>query len=160
MHKRKFITLALALIFANGVFAQKTETQNSQEIQLGPIRHQSLPTDLLKRIRAVTDLFEPVDGISFDAAVDLYKRDLHPEQNLVLFEEMARAYEYFCKSRCTATTEKQDVYQTLLLRTMFEDDEVKRRVQVKVLKPQEVEVIIKLYKLPPMPIEVGPGMQR
>ncbi len=157
MRMYKLITTAVALSFASSVFAQKAETMNPQDIQLSPTRHQSLPADLLKRIRANTDLFESIDGISYTAAVDLYKRDLHPEENLILFEEMARAYKFFCKGRCTASAEKQEVYRTLLLRTMFEDGEVKRRVQAKVLKPQEVDALVKLYKLPPKPIDVVQG---
>ena len=55
---------------------------------------------MLKRIRATTDTFERIDGMSYEQAVDLYKRDLDPEANLVLWEEVVRAHKIFCQKRC------------------------------------------------------------
>ena len=38
--------------------------------------------------------------MSYEQAVDLYKRDLDPEANLVLWEEVVRAHKIFCQKRC------------------------------------------------------------
>jgi len=134
--------------------AQKVTEINPNDIQLSPYRHKELPPALLKRIRATTDVFEKIDGISYEKAVDLYKRDLNPEENLVLWEEMARSYTIFCKSRCTTAPERMDVYRALLLRSMFAEEEAVRRTQPKVLSVAEVGSVVKLYRLPPKPIDV------
>jgi len=135
-------------------FAQKTTVVNPNDVQLSPYRHKELPPALLKRIRATTDVFEKVDGLSYEKAVDLYKRDLNPEENLVLWEEMVKGYTTFCKARCTTAPERMDVYRALLLRSMFEEQEAIQRTQPKVLSAAEVSSVVKLYRLPAKPIDV------
>lgn len=82
----KFILICLAAIstLCAEATAQKTVTIDPKDIQLSPYRHKELPPFLLKRIRATTDTFEKIDGVTYDQAVDLYRRDLDPESNLVL----------------------------------------------------------------------------
>jgi len=82
---------------------------------------------------------------------------LNPEDNLVLWEEMVRAYSAFCKARCSTAPERADVYRALLLRTMYEEPVAASRTQPKVLTPAEVHAVMKLYRLPPKPIEVMKG---
>ena len=136
------------------VLAQKTTIVDPNSIQLSPRRHAELPASLLERIRNTTNVFEKIDGISYAQAVDLYKRDLNPEENLLLFEEMAKAYLAFCKERCKSAAEQKEVYRALLLRTMFEHREAVRRAEPRVLTVAEVEQVVKLYRLPARPIPV------
>jgi len=116
--------------------------------------HKELPPSLLKRIKATTDTFEKIDGLSYEQAVDLYKRDLDPESNLVLWEEMVRAYKIFCAKRCTTMPEQTDVYRSLLLRTMFSEDESINRSKLNVLSVNEARSVMKLYRIAPKPIDV------
>lgn len=145
------------LFFQMPGFAQKTTVMNPNDIQLSPHRHKELAPLLLKRIRATTDVFESIDGLSYERAVDLYKRDLNPEENLVLWEEMVRAYLIFCKGRCLSGPERADVYRALLLRSMFEEPEAIQRTQPKLLSAAEVRNVVKLYRLPAKPIDVVKG---
>lgn len=132
----------------------QTMTVDPNTIQLSPHRHTKLPSALLVRIKETTDVFEKIDGISYERAVDLYKRDLNPEENLVLWEEMARAYKLFCQDRCATGQEQQDVYRSLLLRTMYPADEALRRVKLQALKRAEAAAVMRLYRLPAKPIDV------
>ncbi len=47
-----------------------------------------------------------------------------------------------------------DVYRTLLLRSMFSNEEVLTRSDLKVLSSTEAKEIMQLYTLPPKPIDV------
>jgi hypothetical protein len=134
--------------------AQDTVLVDPKDIRFSPYRHKDLPAALLTRIRATTDVFEKVDGMSYEKAVDLYKRDLNPEENLVLWEEMARAYKIYCASRCSTAPERMDVYRALLLRSMFEENEAVLRTEPKMLNSTEVRAVVKLYRLPAKPIDV------
>ena len=40
------------------------------DIQFGDYIHGTLPEELLNRIKATTDVFESVDGVTFEKAVD------------------------------------------------------------------------------------------
>jgi hypothetical protein len=156
MRITRFVLFAL-LLSQSCAFAQKAATVNPNEIQLSPHRHKELPPELLKRIRATTDVFEKIDGLSYEKAVDLYKRDINPEENLVLWEEMVRGYTSFCKTRCATAPERMDVYRALLLRSMFDEQEAIQRTQPRVLTTAEVRSVVKLYRLPAKPIDVVKG---
>ena len=155
--RTNLLALVVLLLAQSYAFAQKTAVVNPNDMQLSPYRHTELPASLLKRIRATTDVFEKVDGLSYEKAVDLYKRDLNPEENLVLWEEMVRGYTSFCKARCTTADERMDVYRALLLRSVFEEKEAIRRAQPMVLTPAEVQAVVKLYRLPAKPLDVVKG---
>jgi hypothetical protein len=147
----------LALVFCAvscPCVAQQAASMSPKDVQLSGYHQKELPASLLARIKATTDTFEVVDGIAYEDAVDLYKRDVNPEENLVLWEEMARAYKIFCKSRCTSTDERMDVYRSLLLRTMYTESEALRKSRLKVLQPSEAAAAMQLYRLPPKPIAV------
>lgn len=157
MRPISFLAFLVCLTSSLPSNAGQTVTVNPNDIQMSEYRHKELPPALLKRIKAVTDTFEIIDGISYDKAVDLYKRDLNPEENLVLWEEMAKGYKSFCAFRCKSPQERMDVYRLLLLRSMFNDKESLKRANLKVLQPSEATAVLKLYHLPPKPIEVVEG---
>ena len=157
MHRFLHFTLFICLIASVPCFAQKTVMMNPKDIQISDYHHKELPPTLLKRIKTTTDTFEIIDGLSYEKAVDLYKRDLNPEGNLVLWEEMVREYKSFCVKRCKSPEERMDVYRLLLLRSMFDDQESLKRANLKVLNISEAAAVLKLYRLPPKPIDVVKG---
>ena len=132
----------------------KTVTIDPNNIQFNSYVHKELTPELLKRIKATTDVFEIVDGTSYEKAVDLYKRDLDPESNIIIWEEMAKVYKKFCNNRCTTQPERMDVFRALLLRSMFSETEALQRLNTEVLNKQEAKFIVSQYSLEPKPIEV------
>jgi hypothetical protein len=150
----RFVLLAAFLSGASLCSAQELKTIDPNKVQLSGYHHSELPPALLARIKMTTDTFESIDGISYEMAVDLYKRDVEPEDNLVLWEEMMRAYKMFCTGRCSSADERKDVYTSLLLRTAYPEDEALKRSRLTVLQPSEAEAVMKLYRLPAKPIEV------
>lgn len=142
------------LTISSALSAQVPATMDPNQLEIAPYRHKTLPPALLTRIRAVTNTFEPVDGISYEQAIDLYRRDVNPEEQLVLYEEMARAYRQFCAARCAAKNEKVEVYQLLLLRTMFPSEQAVARATLQVLGAAEARRVVGLYSLPAKPIAV------
>ena len=148
------IIALLALLATANTSAGETITVDPNEVSLNEHVHSSLPPELLPRIKATTNIFEPVDGISYEQAVDLYKRDLNPESNLVIWEEMARVYTAFCAARCTSPEERMDVYRTLLLRSMYSPEETINNLQLNVISKAEALSIVSQYKLKAEPIPV------
>ena len=149
------LTLASLLTIINfSVMANQNETVDPNEIQLSPIIHESLPEPLLKRIKSVTDVFESVDGISYEQSVNLYRRDLNPEANLVIYEEMAKAYSQFCENRCASENEKLEAYRAVLLRSMFSSEDTLTQLEFNSLSKAEAIELLNGYKLEPEPITV------
>lgn len=134
----------------------KAESQimNPEDISRGEYIHENLPKSFLKRVKATTDVFEPIDGISYEQAVDLYKRDPDPEKNIVLWEEMARVFELFCEQNCKSLDKKQEVYKALLIISMFPSDQVNQYLEPQILTKTEVKSLTSMYNLAPQPIPV------
>jgi hypothetical protein len=154
--KNYIITLfVIGLSLSQSVFGkEKIVTMDPDEIQISDYMHEKLPQEMLSRIKITTDTFEIVDGISYANAVDLYKRDLDPESDLVIWEEMARVYNMFCESRCETDAERKEVYRALLLRSMFTSQESISKLQPTALSIEEAKSIISQYRLKAQPIVV------
>ena len=153
MNLIKVVILAINFSFLS-LARGETITMNPNDIKLNNYVHKNLSPELLKRIKATTDVFEVIDGISYNEAVDLYKRDLDPESNLIIFEEMARVYKKICNSRCSTKAEKLDVYQILLLRSMFSSEETLSKLKTSVITRKQAEYIVSQYRLKAKPIDV------
>lgn len=151
----KLLIVLITCTLSMNSFAEKnTAVVDPNSIQASKYIHQSLPTNLLKRIKAIKDVFETVDGISYEQAVDLYRRDLNPEKELVIFEEIAKVYQSYCNSHCKTKTEKEDVYRLLVTRSMFTKKETLLRFAPMTLRKEQIESILNQYTLAAKPIDV------
>lgn len=132
----------------------ETQMMDPNEIAFSDYQHDSFPDAFLNRIRATTDAFEEIDGVSFEQAVDLYRRDFDPESNIVIWEEMVRVYDLYCAKNSPDLATKKDVYNVLLLASMFPKDEVLKRVNADNLNDKDIEHLVSSYSLAPEPIGV------
>lgn len=149
-----FIVFMACTLSMNSYAEQNVSVVDPNSIKASKYVHQSLPSNLLKRIKAITDVFETVDGISYEQAVDLYKRDLNPEKELVIFEEIAKVYQSYCNSHCKTKTEKEDVYRLLITRSMFTKKETLLLFKPMTLRKEQIEIILNQYTLAAEPITV------
>jgi hypothetical protein len=152
--KKILLLIALFSMSFVSMASDNQMTMNPNKVKYNNYSHKELPASLLPRIKATTDVFEIVDGISYKKAIDLYKRDLDPESNLLIWEEMANVYKDFCKSRCNSHSERMDVYRALLLRSRLPTSEAIERLETKVITRKEAIGIMSKYTLKPQPIAV------
>lgn len=140
------------------VFSQipRAETQiiDPNTVAINEYVHEKLSDSLLKRIKVTTDVFEPIDDMSFEEVVDLYKRDFHPEDNIAIWEEMARVFTMFCEVNCQNMDKKKEVYKALLITSMFPKDQVYQYLQPQLLSKKEVQSLTTMYILPSKSIGV------
>lgn len=68
----------------------------------GPIRHRNLPDDLLRRIRAFKEILAEVDTTPLADVIDDFRRDVHPEREIAVWEHIANAYQLFLAAHPTA----------------------------------------------------------
>ena len=155
---KKLSLLLTSLLTACGVSTAadepETKLMNPNEIAFSEHRHESFSEAFLARIKFTTDTFEAIDGITYEQAVDLYKRDLNPEENILIWEEMARVFVPFCEENCESMEKKKEVYRALLLTSMFPKEEVYSRLEPQVLTSSEVDELTSLYSLAPEPLPV------
>lgn len=123
-------------------------------LQPGPIRHEVLGEELVERISRLQETFEEVDGSSLEEWIDNFRRDLDPESEVLVWEDMAAAYTKYCDGRDLALTEKQDVYSLVLLRSMMPSERVLGRAQLKLLSSEQAVEVLSGYPGQSKPITV------
>jgi len=63
------------------------------ELKFGPIRHEKLPDGFIVRVQKYKEKLKEVETISLEETVSNFQRDLHPENELRIWEAIADQYE-------------------------------------------------------------------
>ncbi|MCU0709458.1 MAG: hypothetical protein MUF23_14305 [Pirellula sp.] len=124
------------------------------EIQQGPTLHDDLPDELLDRIKAVHKTFSDVDGTPLEKWIDDFKRDLDPEGNIKIWEDMEVAYNSYCTNRELPLETRKEVFKIVLMRSMMPDAEVLARLDLKHVPANDVRAILAAYPGAAKPIDV------
>jgi|GEM_PF-797392 len=136
--------------------SKKTETEwiDPNEIQFSPIHHESLPEELLTRIKNVHSTFADVDGASLSEWITDFKRDGNPEENVEIWEDMQTAYLSYCKDRDLDLATRKEVFRVLLFRSMASRAYVLEQLELSILSTDDAEAIMNAYSSDPKPIEM------
>lgn len=130
------------------------EWVDPNEIQGGPVLHDKLPDELMARIKNVHATFAEVDGTTLESWVDDFQRDLDPEGNIEIWEDMQIAYSSYCNERDLSLDARKEVFKVVLMRSMMPDDDVLSRLELEHLTPEDVRSILAAYPGEAKPIDV------
>ncbi len=86
----------------------------------GPVRHSSLPPELVIRIENVAASLADVDGRPASEWIKGFQIGQNPDSEVVAWEAVATAYVTFTRNRSLALDARQEVFALLLLR-FFKD---------------------------------------
>jgi hypothetical protein len=85
------------------------------QLHVGPIRHPTLPDDFIARVKAFKAILEDVDTAPIEKTIDDFKRDEHPEAELVIWERIANTFELFLAHNPTTDPAiRRDIFAVLL----------------------------------------------
>lgn len=115
------------------------------ELEPGPIRHESLTEEQLARIETLKKTFAEVSDQSLEQWVDNFKRDANPDSELVVWERMAKAYNRYCSNRELQFAAKEEVFKIVLLRSMAPKEEVLERLELKIIPRDDAMEIMDSY---------------
>jgi hypothetical protein len=68
------------------------ENVDPRQLRPGPIRHESLPSELLDQIKAVFDVIGPYIGMNLEQFEVGFMRDMHPESEVALWCSITAAW--------------------------------------------------------------------
>jgi hypothetical protein len=89
----------------------------------GPIRHTELPAALVARIKAYKRILDDADPTTLEQAIDNFKRDSNPENELVIWERIASTYQlYLTENPTTDFATRREVCAVLIGASMGVDD--------------------------------------
>src|SRR5262249_31073765 len=114
-------------------------------IVAGPLRHGGFPKMLMSRINLVRHLFFEVYPETLDQAVEHFQRDIHPEQEIAMWEAMASVYLDYkqeCKPDLAQCKAAFDVLLTLTVSPLPS----RRRTRWPVLSAKDIEFLHERWK--------------
>ncbi len=113
------------------------------KLEEGPIRHTTLPEDFIRRVRAMKATLAEVDQSPLAEILDDFKRDAHPERELVIWERIASTYELFVSHEGIVDLPTKKEILSVLLGVSMDQEEFP---EMKHLSPEQVRQLIRNYK--------------
>lgn len=102
---------------------------DGSKLKKGPIRHENLPKSLLLRIKIIHLIFQDVYSLSLKESIDNFRRDLHPEEEIKIWENMAATYLEYTRDSKLTSGEKRDVFGKILSISFTPSEKQKEMVE-------------------------------
>jgi hypothetical protein len=131
-----------------------TQRIKTQDIEAGPLRHDSLTPQQADRLRAIQAALAEVDTNPLEKWIEAFRRDVNPDREISIFEAIAQAYQTFCAARPRTKAQKQDAYGLLIERSGTTDDDALRNYRLKALTLGEARELLSYYTRSAEPIQV------
>jgi hypothetical protein len=133
---------------SRGSNSDEVETVRLSKLQPGPIRHEQLSDEQLRRIRKIHQTFQEVYPISLEKTIENFKRDLDPEPEIVIWERIAEAYTAYLSRYKLSSKEKRAVFEVLLLRSSAPERYVLKNLKTTLFSKEKVKEIMSYYHGP------------
>lgn len=88
---------------------------NINDIQDGEPKHSQLDKALIERIKAFKTKLTEVDNIPLDKTIDNFRYDRNPENEVLIWEEIANLYQKITQSSNPSIEYKKELYSVLLM---------------------------------------------
>jgi hypothetical protein len=120
----------------------KTPLQPS-ELHKGPIRHPVLPESYVDRIKTFKAILSDVDPTSIETAIDNFKRDTHPEEEIAIWERIANTYQLFLSHNAVSDPAiRKEVFAVLIGASMGSED----WSNIKKLNNDQINYLVASYR--------------
>jgi len=150
------LLLILVSIFLSYKKAQKNQSANTldpKKILPGPIVHDELSEEQIKKITQIQAVFSDIYPISLEDTITNFKRDRNPDNEIRVWENMMHTYETFIAKNPEINVEKKsEVFKLILTRSMMDENKVRSQTEFKILNENEVNEILASYTLESKPI--------
>src|SRR4030095_16899943 len=115
------VVVAIVAAFIIGRPHQQTSNVDLSTLRPGPIRHAQLPDDLIARVRAFEPVFADIYPNTHEQWLEGFQRDLHPENEIAIWENIAAALTQFIAGRDLPLELRKEALGILLVRSAGTD---------------------------------------
>ena len=153
---KKYIFIALLAVSVISCKENKGPHSNNESLVPGPIVHQSLTEAQLDKIKYIQETFYEVYPVTLDKTIENFKRDQHPDNEINVWLNMAKAFLPFAEKNAGQDKFKtrQEAFKLILMRSMMSEKEAIQSAELKVLTEGEIQEILSNYTLEAKPIQV------
>ena len=132
-------------------YEEAKESLAAEGIQQGPVRHSKISDDLDARIRNFSAVFTEVYSLTHEEWLDGFKRDLNPENEVEIWEDMATAYSKFLKIHDVGPKGRNEAFGLLLVRSSTEDMQGSYS-KLEVLTLEQAKAVVAGYEATAKPV--------
>jgi hypothetical protein len=112
-------------------------------LHVGPIRHPTLPDEFIERVRAFKEILGDVDPTSLEGTLDSFKRDTHPDNELVIWERIASTFQIYLSHNPTIDLAvRKEIFAVLVRASMG----MEGRKKLTHLNDRQIEHLIANYR--------------
>jgi hypothetical protein len=151
------IILVIVALVAIGFFWLRKPAQSQStrpaNLQLGPIRHASLPDSLVTRVQKFEPVFAEVYPQTHEQWLEGFQRDADPEPEVAIWESIAAAYQKFTQERNLSLDAKREAFGLLLVRSSASEQQTLAGAKFQHLSRADAEELLRLYTATPQPIQ-------
>ncbi|KRB55814.1 hypothetical protein [Flavobacterium sp. Root186] len=133
--------------------AEKIGKINPDNIKLSQVVS-DLTSEQLEKIKDIHEAFAEVDKSSLEQTITDFKRDLHPENEIEIWMQMAEAYKGYLSKNKKNLDEKNEVFKLILSRSMMNSEEAIENSNLKYLSKKEAQEVLSFYNDAPQPLIV------
>ena len=101
---------------------------NLKDLKPSSRRHETLPNTLLVRVHLIHQFLGDVIAQTLDEMVDLFSRDLHPQQEIEVWERIAVAYQEVQEKFSLSLEKKRILFKTLLGLSMGHQENIEKAI--------------------------------
>lgn len=152
--KNRLIILALtsALLFViscndNTKEGNEAITAETNNLNANAFENLELTSSQTENIQLIHHAFEDVYPVSYEETLNNFKKDLNIDREIELWLIMKSTYEQVLREKdFTGLEQKREVFQLILLRTMMRNEEVKQKVIINELDPEDVDYVLEKFE--------------
>lgn len=152
--KNYFYLLFLFLVLSCNKKGNQVQEINPKEVQLNQVIHDSLTSEQIKKIETIHRIFSEVDKSSLEQTITDFKRDLHPDNEIEIWLQMANAYKNYLSKNAKNLDEKKEIFKLILSRSMMSTEEAIENSDLKYLSKEDAQEVLSFYNNQPKPIIV------
>ena len=135
------------------VYEEAIESLDAKGIEQGPIRHGEISADLDARIRKFALVFSEVYPITHEEWLDGFRRDTNPENEIIIWEDMATAYSKFLEANELEEAARSEAFNLLVVRSGTENMDSSYS-NLKSLTIEQAQALVASYSIIPKPVKV------
>jgi len=118
-------------------------TAKISDLKRGPVIHKTLPSDFIERVKNLKQVIAEVETSSLESTLDNFQRDSNPETELVLWEHIAKMYQWTIVANAgLSLPQKKEVFSIFLQLSMGMKDFSK----IKTLNKEVIAEIVERYQ--------------
>lgn len=125
-----FEALRISLIAKHQRSSRHTQTVRIDQLQMSPIRHDSLPPEIIVRIRNIHYATRNLFRESLEGTIENFRRDLNPDKEVQIWERIIATFHMMIDElKLSGHEDRREALGTALMASMLDSDGLEKQIR-------------------------------